>query len=63
MDSWTRCFLGVEESVSYVVKMRVVSIILAIAMVLTCAIGAGAAETFRVGVVGPRTGPVATVCL
>ncbi|NMB45889.1 MAG: ABC transporter substrate-binding protein [Firmicutes bacterium] len=41
-------------------KSRVVSILLAIAMVLTVAIGAGAAETFRVGVVGPRTGPVAT---
>ncbi|NLY51897.1 MAG: ABC transporter substrate-binding protein [Firmicutes bacterium] len=41
-------------------KSRVVSIILAAVMVMTAALGAGAAAPFKIGVVGPTTGPVAT---
>ena len=41
-------------------KSRMLSAVLAIAILLAAATGVGAAETFKVGVVGPRTGPVAT---
>ncbi len=41
-------------------KSRVLSIILAAVMVVTATLGVGAAETFKIGVVGPTTGPVAT---
>ena len=41
-------------------KSRFLSTLLAVTMVLAAATGVGAAETFKVGVVGPRTGPVAT---
>lgn len=41
-------------------KRRMLSALLAIAMVLAGTMGVGAANTFKVGAVGPRTGPVAT---
>lgn len=41
-------------------RTRFLSTLLALTMVLAAATGVGAAETFKVGVVGPRTGPVAT---
>jgi branched-chain amino acid transport system substrate-binding protein len=41
-------------------RTRFLSTLLAVTMVLAAATGVGAAETFKVGVVGPRTGPVAT---
>lgn len=41
-------------------KSRVLSIILAAVMVVTATLVVGAAETFKIGVVGPTTGPVAT---
>lgn len=41
-------------------KSRMLSVLLVMALVLAIATSATAAETFKVGVVGPRTGPVAT---
>lgn len=41
-------------------KSRVLSIMLAAVMVVTATLVVGAAETFKIGVVGPTTGPVAT---
>lgn len=41
-------------------KSRMLSAVLVISILLVTATGVGAAETFKIGVVGPRTGPVAT---
>jgi branched-chain amino acid transport system substrate-binding protein len=41
-------------------KSRMLSAVLVVSILLATATGVGAAETFKIGVVGPRTGPVAT---